>query len=77
MFFRAAGEEGDDVAFTVPSVQFLQGLGEHLGIGHAPRLLVGDVVADGAVDVDQEVLDVLRKLGAHLLAVIGSLDQTR
>jgi len=48
----ASGEESDDVALAVPSVDRGQGIRKDLGRGHPVGLLVWDVLPYRTVDVD-------------------------
>src|SRR5436190_13512323 len=64
------------MARVVPPVADLQCPIEQGGVQHAFGLLVGDVLADRTVDVDQEVLLPLGQLRADLLAIlVGVVEQ--
>ena len=54
--FGAAGEEADLVALVIPLVDLIDHALEDLAGRHAFGLFVGHVLADRAVDVDEEVL---------------------
>ena len=63
------------MAFIVPLVQRFQGVWKRLARGHALRLLVGNIFRDGAVDVNQVVLDAIRQLRGRVqpLLIEGGL----
>lgn len=50
-------KKGDDMPFVVPSVAGFQGIGVMSAVFHALRLLVGNVFANGSIDVDQVIFD--------------------
>ena len=54
------------MAFIVPLVQRFQGIWKRLARGHALRLFVGNIFRDGAVDVNQVILDAIRQLGGRV-----------
>jgi len=56
---RSARKKGDNMPFIVPAVAGFQGIGVMSAVFHALRLLVGYVIADGSIDVDQVIFDPL------------------
>lgn len=59
VLLRPGGEEGYDVPIFVPLVEDLQSIPVGLACGHPLRLFVGDVIADGSVDVYEVILDLI------------------
>lgn len=56
---RSARKKGDNMSFIIPAVAGFQGIGVMSAVFHALRLLVGYVIADGSIDVDQVIFDPL------------------
>lgn len=76
--FGAGSEEGDDMAFLIPLVANFQGIGVRRHNGHTFRLFIGHIVADGPVNINEEILLVIGQEGADVLPFfIESLHQAR
>lgn len=66
--FGAAGEKIHDMPFIVPTVEHCQCVGVGKYGSHAFGFFIGHIVADGTVDIDQEVPDVGGQHGADAFA---------
>ena len=58
---QTTSEESDDMAFFVPAIDDFDHVGKDLSGRHPFRLLIGDVLTHGTVDVDKEILAPLWK----------------
>jgi hypothetical protein len=75
VFFSPAREEGYDLSLCVPRFNRFKCVRVNVGGRHALWFLVRNIVANGSVNVDEVVFDVLWQHGAYQLTLNGSFDQ--
>lgn len=68
VFFGTGGKEGDDVAFVVPFVADFQCIRVRLDDGHALGFFVRHIVANRSINVNHEILLVIRQFGADVFS---------
>lgn len=57
VFFGARGKESNDMPFVVPFVDKIEGIRIGEAGAHSFRLLIGYVITDGTIDINQKIFD--------------------
>lgn len=70
VMFGSSCEEAYPMSFIVPCVDRLYRIWECFGRDHSIRLLIGDVLTDGPIDINEIVLDSVLKDRAQLTPIL-------